>query len=89
MTRGIIDSIHDGSLAQAEFTTSPVFNLAIPKAIPGKADIPSTLLDPSQAWSDRAAYDAQNAKLAKMFDTAFERYAADVSPEVCAAGPKY
>lgn len=88
VTRSIIDAIHDGSLAKADFVNSPVFNLATPTSIPGNPDVSATLLDPSKAWADRAAFDAQNEKLAKMFDTAFARYAADVSPEVVAAGPK-
>lgn len=88
VTRSIIDAIHDGSLAKADFVNSPVFNLATPTSVPGNPDVSATLLDPSKAWADRAAFDAQNEKLAKMFDTAFARYAADCSPEVVAAGPK-
>jgi phosphoenolpyruvate carboxykinase (ATP) len=86
-TRAMIDAIHDGSLAKATFTSSPVFNLAIPNEIPGR-DVPVALLDPATAWADRSAFDSQNEKLAKMFDTAFARYAADCSPEVVAAGPQ-
>ncbi|GAA5908851.1 hypothetical protein JCM8208_005600 [Rhodotorula glutinis] len=84
-TRKIIDSIHDGSLANAEYQTNPVFNLAIPTKIEG---IPSELLDPQQAWSDKAGYKAQVEKLAGMFTKAFERYANECAPEVVAAGPQ-
>lgn len=83
----LIDAIHDGSLAKAQFSPSPIFNLAVPNEIPG-SDVPTSLLNPVEAWSDPAAFEAQNKKLAAMFNTAFERYAADCSPEVCAAGPK-
>lgn len=84
-TRKIIDAIHDGSLAKAEFKTKPVFNLSIPTAIEG---IPSELLDPEQAWSDKSAYKSSTETLAGMFTKAFERYANECAPEVVAAGPQ-
>ncbi|KAK4056429.1 Protein kinase C-like 1 [Microbotryomycetes sp. JL221] len=86
-TRAIIDAIHDGRLAQAEFKTSPIFNLQIPTSIP-QSEVPAELLDPRASWPDAKAFDAQNEKLANMFTTAFERYASDVTPEVAAAGPQ-
>jgi len=45
-TRKIIDAIHDGSLAKAEFKTKPVFNLSIPTAIEG---IPSCVSSSSSS----------------------------------------
>ncbi|KAL8287464.1 hypothetical protein RQP46_003322 [Phenoliferia psychrophenolica] len=84
-TRAIIDAIHDGSLAKAEFTNFPTFNLKIPKAV---GSVPAELLDPVQAWADKDAFKLQSKKLAGMFSKAFERYAADCSPEVVAAGPQ-
>ncbi|GAA5993897.1 hypothetical protein JCM5350_000114 [Sporobolomyces pararoseus] len=85
VTRKIVDSIHDGSLAKCEFKKSPIFNLSIPTALEG---VPSELLDPVQAWADKDAYAKTNAKLADMFTQAFERYKSECSPEVVAAGPK-
>ncbi|GAA6015739.1 hypothetical protein JCM11491_002462 [Sporobolomyces phaffii] len=84
VTRKIVDAIHDGSLAKCEFKKSGSFNLSIPTALEG---VPAELLDPVQAWSDKAAYDKTNAKLVGMFNAAFERYSAECSPEVVAAGP--
>lgn len=63
-TRAIIDAIHDGSLAKANFTASPVFNLQIPDKV---GEIPATILDPRKAWADSAAFDDQNKKLAVRF----------------------
>ncbi|GAA5901358.1 uncharacterized protein JCM6883_000188 [Sporobolomyces salmoneus] len=57
ITRKLVDSIHDGSLAKCEFKKSPVFNLSIPTALEG---VPSELLDPRQAWSDKDAFDKTN-----------------------------
>lgn len=58
-TRKIVDAVHDGSLAQANFTKTGVFGLAIPDKVSG---VPDELLNP--AWSDKKAFDAQNVKLA-------------------------
>ncbi|KDE06319.1 phosphoenolpyruvate carboxykinase [ATP] [Microbotryum lychnidis-dioicae p1A1 Lamole] len=87
-TRAIVDAIHDGSLAKSEFQKSPIFDLQIPVSIPGY-DIPQNILNPALAWADKDAFIKQNKSLADMFTKAFERYEADCSPEVKAAGPKY
>lgn len=39
-------------------------------------------------WKDKAAYDAQAAKLAKMFADNFKAFEATAAPEIKAAGPK-
>lgn len=85
VTRAIVDAIHDDSLAKAEFKKSPVFNLSIPTKLEG---VPSELLDPEQAWADKAAFKATNLKLAEMFNNAFLRYRNECAPEVVAAGPQ-
>lgn len=83
-TRAIVDAIHNGSLKNAEFENYSVFNLAIPKAVEG---VPSSLLNPATAWSDKAAFDKEKIKLAEMFQTAFKKYS-DLTPEkVRLAGP--
>ncbi|CAK9783284.1 putative phosphoenolpyruvate carboxykinase [Cutaneotrichosporon oleaginosum] len=84
-TRAIVDAIHDGTLAKAEFVNFPVFNLSIPKALAG---VPSEILDPQQAWADKTAFKAEVEKLAGMFNKAFAKYESDVSKEVVAVGPK-
>ncbi|SNX84785.1 probable phosphoenolpyruvate carboxykinase [Melanopsichium pennsylvanicum] len=84
-TRKIIDAIHDGSLAKAQFENFGVFNLQIPTAIEG---VPETLLNPATSWSDKSAFKVEVNKLAEMFTTNFEKYSNDVSAEVAAAGPK-
>jgi len=57
----------------------------VPTACPG---VPTEVLKPRNTWVKQADYDAQAAKLAKMFVDNFKSFEADVSPEVRAAGPK-
>jgi phosphoenolpyruvate carboxykinase (ATP) len=75
ITRSIIDKIHDGSLAQAEFTETKPFKLAIPKAVEG---LPDNIINPVKAWPSEEAYYKQARSLAGMFETAFERVRASL-----------
>jgi len=84
-TRAIVDAIHNGSLAKAEYTNFPVFNLAIPTAIEG---VPAEILNPRQAWPTAEAFDAEAGRLAGKFAAAFQKYEDQVTPEVLAAGPR-
>jgi phosphoenolpyruvate carboxykinase (ATP) len=83
-TRAIIDAIHDGSLAQAEFVTDPVFGLAVPTSCP---NVPSEILTPRNTWADKTAYDTQATKLARLFNQNFEKYKAGSSEAIINAGP--
>jgi phosphoenolpyruvate carboxykinase (ATP) len=64
-TRAIINAALDGSLANVEYENLPIFNLAIPKTVPG---VPSEILNPRATWSDPAAYDAKAAELEHLFE---------------------
>ncbi len=83
-TRAIIDAIHDGSLAQAETYTDPVFGVAIPKECNG---VPSELLDPKKTWSDGGEYDKMAHKLASLFHENFKTFEEGASAEIKNAGP--
>lgn len=80
-TRAIIDAIHDGSLAQADTVTEPVFDLAVRTSCP---NVPDELLMPESTWSDPAAYREAAADPAARF----EAYRSGVEPEVVATGPR-
>lgn len=84
-TRKIVDSIHDGSLAKAEFEHFETFNLQVPKALDG---VPSELLNPAEAWPDKSAFKEEVKKLAGLFEKNFSKYADDVDEKVKAAGPR-
>jgi phosphoenolpyruvate carboxykinase (ATP) len=83
-TRAMLNAALRGDLDDADYLTDPVFGLAVPVAIPG---VPAEILTPRQTWDDKAAFDAQAAKLAGMFRNNFAQYADTVTPEVVAAGP--
>ncbi len=84
-TRRILDELLAGSLNEVHYETDPVFGLHIPQTCPG---IPDEVLNPRNTWEDKAAYDQQAQKLAKMFQDNFQQYAEGLPAEVLAAGPK-
>jgi len=84
-TRAMVNAALDGTLEKAEFTTEPFFGLAIPGAL---GDVPSDVLDPRNAWSDKAAYDAQAKKLAGLFYENFKKFEAQASDKVKAIAIK-
>jgi phosphoenolpyruvate carboxykinase (ATP) len=81
-TRALLTAALDGSLADATYRTDQNFGFEVPVAVGGVADI---LLDPRRTWHDAAAYDAQAAKLVKMFSGNFEQYLPFIDKEVKAA----
>lgn len=83
-TRALLTAALDGSLKDAEFRTDANFGFAVPVAVPG---VDSTILDPRSTWDDKAAYDAQAAKLVGMFITNFEKFESHVDGEVRGAAP--
>ena len=83
-TRLIIDAIHSGELAKAEYETFSTFNLSIPTALEG---VPSELLNPRKAWVNKEGFEREVKKLAGMFQKAFALYEMDVGEKVRLAGP--
>ncbi len=84
-TRAMVRAALSGKLDEVATTPDPIFGVGIPHAVP---DVPSEVLTPRRSWTDPAAYDAQAKKLAAMFEKNFQQYAAGVSADVRAAGPK-
>ncbi|NUL81507.1 MAG: phosphoenolpyruvate carboxykinase (ATP) [Armatimonadetes bacterium] len=64
-TRAMITAVLEGKLSEVEYRTDPVFGLHCPAHCPG---VPDEALDPRSTWADKAAYDAQAAKLAAMWN---------------------
>lgn len=84
-TRAMVRAAIAGKLDGVATVTDPVFGLAVPQSIDG---VPAAVLDARGSWADAAAYDAQAAKLAKMFRDNIAKFGDTVAPDVLAAGPR-
>lgn len=82
-TRAMVDAAVEGELVHQEFEVEPTFGFTIPKMCPG---VPPQILNPRNAWPDKAAYDKAADELRHRFSDNFERF--DAPPEVKAAGPR-
>jgi len=78
-TRALLRAALDGSLARAEFHPDPFFGLMIPDAVPG---VLTEVLDPREAWADKAAYEAMAKVLLARFDANFATFSAHVGEDV-------
>ena len=70
-TRTMVRAAIDGKLNDVETETDAVFGLAIPKQVEG---VPTEVLIPRNAWSDKAAYDKKAAELAQAFSENFKKF---------------
>ena len=84
-TRSLVSAALEGQLDGVATVDDPNFGVAVPVACPG---VPAEVLNTRNTWADKAAYDAQAAKLAGMFAENFKAFADQVTPEVRAAGPR-
>ncbi|MEC5319114.1 phosphoenolpyruvate carboxykinase (ATP) [Brenneria populi subsp. brevivirga] len=85
-TRGIIDAILSGAIDDAEMQTLPIFDLAMPKSLPG---VDSGILDPRDTYADRAQWQEKAEDLARRFISNFDKYTdAPAGAALVAAGPK-
>ena len=84
-TRAMLHAALSGRLDNVTFRTDPVFGFHVPESVHG---VDARLLDPRSTWRDPGAYDAQAAKLARMFVENFAAFADAVAPEIAAAGPQ-
>ena len=83
-TRALLNAALDGSLASVELGVDPHFKFRVPVAVPG---VDTKILNPRDTWADKAAYDAQAAKLVQMFRDNFKKFEAHVGPDVLQAAP--
>ncbi len=83
-TRAIVNAILDGSLKEEKWENFPVFNFMVPQACKG---VPQELFVPKNTWKDKAAYDSQLAKLAKLFNENNKKFHGLLPDEILNAGP--
>lgn len=77
-TRAMVNAAIEGRIPE-QYEREPFFGLLVPTSVPG---VPSEVLDPRGAWSDPAAYDAQAATLAALFEQNFKRFEEHASEAV-------
>jgi len=71
VTRALLAQALNGSLAESKWNYDPFFGFRTPVAVKG---VDAAILNPRDAWKDKAAYDAQAKKLARMFRDNFKKY---------------
>ena len=84
-TRALLSAALDGSLAKVSFRPDRFFGLMIPQSVPG---IPDHILDPREAWADKAAYDQAASDLLARFEKNFSSFATHVGDDVLAVALK-
>ncbi len=84
-TRAMVTAALNGTFDSAEYKHDDVFNVDIPQSCP---DVPSEIMNPRDTWEDKAAYDAQAKKLAKMFQDNFAKKYPNMPKNIAEAGPK-
>ena len=82
VTRALVSAVQSGELENVDTIELEQLGLAIPTSVPGVDD---ALLNPREAWADKAAYDVAAKSLAEKFVQNFKRF--DVDPAIVAAGP--
>ena len=84
-TRKIIDAILNGDLDGIEYELLPIFNLKIPKSVPG---IDNHILNPRNIWKNPEEWDEAAKLLASRFIKNFENFAdSEETKKLIAAGP--
>ncbi len=83
-TRALLNAALDGSLNNAEFRKDPNFGFEFPVAVEG---VDSAILDPREAWTDKADYDATAQKLVQQFIDNFAQFADHVDEGVRQSAP--
>ncbi len=85
-TRGIINTILDGSIERAETKIIPIFNLEVPTSLPG---VQTEILDPRDTYENVEEWTTKATKLAGLFISNFKKYTDnEEGKELVAAGPQ-
>jgi phosphoenolpyruvate carboxykinase (ATP) len=84
-TRAMIAAAVSGALDTALYKHSDLFNVDVPQSCP---NVPDNIMNPRDAWQDKAAYDDAAAKLAKMFHDNFSKKYPTMPKHIAEAGPR-
>ena len=77
-TRAMVNAAIEGRIPN-DYERERFFGLMIPRNVP---DVPSEVLNPRNAWADKAAYDEQARKLSQLFYDNFKRFQAHVADSI-------
>lgn len=83
-TRAMVDAALEGRLDNVPTEQEPFFGLHVPLHCPY---VPDRVLDQRNSWANPEDYDAQAAKLARMFAANFQQFDSKTTEEIRAAGP--
>ena len=83
-TRAMVSAALNGDLDGIPTRIDPFFGVSIPETVPG---VPNEILNPSQTWSDKEAYDRQARVLIEKFQLNFAEYAGEIDAKIGEAGP--
>jgi len=81
-TRQLLSEALNGNLNNSEFRQDQNFGFEVPVTA---LDVDSTILNPRETWTDKAAYDEAASKLVGMFRENFKKFEAHVDSEVLEA----
>lgn len=70
-TRKMVNDAISGKLKNTEFEEDHIFGLSIPKTV---EDVPTTILQPINAWTNKEAYDKQARDLVARFKDNFKKF---------------
>ncbi|WP_086427479.1 phosphoenolpyruvate carboxykinase (ATP) [Staphylococcus cornubiensis] len=84
-TRKMVNDAINGKLKTATFEKDDIFGLAIPTEV---EDVPTTILQPKNAWTDQAAYEEQAQNLVSRFKENFKKFGDDAQQLEAAGGFK-
>jgi phosphoenolpyruvate carboxykinase (ATP) len=83
-TRAMVNAALNGELEDVSFEPDPNFGVYVPKSC---CNVPDQVLWPRNTWEDKAAYDQQARRLARMFIENFQQFEEAVPEDIRAAGP--
>jgi phosphoenolpyruvate carboxykinase (ATP) len=84
-TRALIAAALEGKLDTMTYQPHSVFGVLMPESCPG---VPSEILNPSNTWADKQAYDEKTRELAQSFIRNFEKFADFANAEILSGAPK-
>ncbi len=84
-TRAMLNAALDGLLDNVEYRKDKLFGFDVPLTCPG---VPDEVLDPANAWGNKADYWRRYDNLAALYIENFKKYKDGVPDEVAACMPK-